>query len=158
MNYGRLDHLFVSNSIDFSKLWSFDASNFNIWKYRIDGNQLRLTFGAEIYDTHENDKIDAIVLEFYDHVGFAGSIEIIGKKSYSGIFTKIIQLNSLNAISKKRIINNNYVDTYKRNVNIVKVKKDTYGLNNQIVRYKGIENGWEITTDSVLQGPDQGTD
>ena len=157
MNYGRLDHLSVSNSIDFSKLWSFEASNFNIWKYRIDGNQLRLTFGTEIYDTHENDKIDAIVLEFYDHVGFAGSIEIIGKKSYSGIFTKIIQLNSLNAISKKRIINNKYVDTYKRNVNIIK-SGDTYKLNNQTVKYVGIEKGWEITTDSVLQDPDQGSD
>jgi hypothetical protein len=157
MNYGRLDHLFVSNSIDFSKLWSFDASNFNIWKYRIDGNQLRLTFGAEIYDTHENDKIDAIVLEFYDHIGFAGSIEIIGKKSYSGIFTKIIQLNSLNAISKKRIINNKYVDTYKRNVNIIK-SGDTYKLNNQTVKYVGIERGWEITADSTSQDPDQGAD
>jgi hypothetical protein len=119
MNYGKLNHLATSNTINFNNLWNFEDSEFTTWKYRIDGNQLRLTFGAEILDTFENDKVDALILEFYDHRGFAGSIEIIGKKSYSGIFTKIIELNSLNAISKNRIINNKYSNTFKRNVNII---------------------------------------
>jgi hypothetical protein len=51
MSYGKLDWLSVQNTIDFSKLHNFNLSTFNTWKYRIDGNQLRLTFGAEVYDT-----------------------------------------------------------------------------------------------------------
>jgi hypothetical protein len=90
MNYGKLDHLAVSNTVDFSKLNDFSKSNIHTWKYRIDDNQLRLTFGADIYDTYETDKVDALILEFYDLYGFAGSVEINNKKSYSGTFTKLI--------------------------------------------------------------------
>jgi hypothetical protein len=100
MRFGRLDHLAVSNTVDFGKLHAFKKSNFNTWKYHIDGNQLRLTFGAEVFDTFEENKVDALILEFYDHRGFAGSLEINNKKSYSGIFTKIITLNSYNELSK----------------------------------------------------------
>jgi hypothetical protein len=42
-----------------------------------------LTFGAEVYDTFETDKVDGLILEFYDFRGFAGSLEINNKKSYS---------------------------------------------------------------------------
>ena len=38
MNYGKLDHLAVSNTVDFSKLHAFNQSDFNTWKYHIDGN------------------------------------------------------------------------------------------------------------------------
>jgi hypothetical protein len=38
--------------------------------------------------------------------GFAGSLEIIDKKSYSGIFTKVIPLNSFKALSRNKIIQN----------------------------------------------------
>jgi hypothetical protein len=38
MEYGRLDHLAVSNTIDFTHLHDFAQSKFNIWKYHIDGN------------------------------------------------------------------------------------------------------------------------
>jgi hypothetical protein len=95
MNYGKLDHLAVSNTVDFSKLHAFNQSKFTTWKYRIDNNQLRLTFGADVYDTYETNKVDGLVLEFYDCWGFAGSIEIVDKKAYSGVFTKVIPLNSL---------------------------------------------------------------
>lgn len=118
MNYGRLDHLAVSSTVDFSKLHAFNQSDFTTWKYHIDGNQLRLTFGAEIFDTYETDKVDGLVLEFYDVWGFAGSIEITDKKSYSGIFTKIIPLNSLGALSKNRIEGRTYNANFKRNINI----------------------------------------
>jgi hypothetical protein len=136
MDYGRLDHLAVSNTIDFSKLHNFDQSNFSTWKYRIDGNQLRLTFGADIYDMfigNEEDsqvsKVDALVLEFYDLWGFAGSLEITGKKSYSGIFTKLLTLNTLGALSSKKIIGSvgsggvitgGYTYDYCHNIGIVK--------------------------------------
>ena len=135
MDYGRLDWLAVSNTIDFSNLHNFDQSNFNTWKYRIDGNQLRLTFGADIYDTFvdeissDRSKVDALVLEFYDLWGFAGSIEISGKKAYSGIFTKLLALNTLGALSTKKIVGTvhsngeiigNYSSDYCRNISIIK--------------------------------------
>ena len=118
MNYGKLEHLAVSNTIDFSKLHAFNQSNFHTWKYRIDNNQLRLTFGCDVYDTYETDKVDAIILEFYDCWGFAGSLEIVDKKSYSGVFTKIIPLNSFRALSRKKISGNAITERYKRNINL----------------------------------------
>jgi hypothetical protein len=119
MNYGKLDHLAVSNTVDFSKLHAFNQSDFTTWKYRIDNGQLRLTFGADIYDTYEEYKVDGLILEFYDCWGFAGSIEITDKKSYSGIFTKIITLDSLGALSKKKILNYSQHTNFVRNINIV---------------------------------------
>jgi hypothetical protein len=38
MNYGKLDHLAVSNTISFDKLHDFERSDFNVWKYKIDDN------------------------------------------------------------------------------------------------------------------------
>ena len=64
---------------------------------------MRLTFGAEIFDSAETHKVDALVLEFYDLWGFVGSLEITDKKSYSGLFTKIIQLNTLSELNKTQI-------------------------------------------------------
>jgi hypothetical protein len=118
MNYGKLKHLSISNTVDFSNLHAFEQSNFNEWRYHIDGNQLRLTFGAEVFDTHEDNKADGLVLEFYDLWGFAGSLEINNKKSYSGTFTKLIQLNTVGSLSKNKINGNSYNTSYKRNVNI----------------------------------------
>ena len=145
MEYGRLEHLAVSNTIDFSNMRDFNKSNFNTWKYRIDGNQLRITFSTDIYDTFEEDKVDALVLEFYDHRGFAGSLEISGKKSYSGQFTKILYLNTVDALSKNKINNakDNYITDFKRNINIIK-KSNKYYLNDDPVNYIDDEKGWVI--------------
>ena len=142
MNYGRLDHLAVSNTVDFSKLHAFNQSDFTTWKYHIDGNQLRLTFGADIYDTYETYKVDGLILEFYDLWGFAGSLEISNKKSYSGIFTKIISLNTLHALSSKNRLGVNY----KHNINIQKIDEDTYTCGN-VSTYFDSENGWSISDD-----------
>lgn len=142
MNYGKLQHLAVSNTVDFSKLHAFNQSNFNTWKYRIDDNQLRLTFGADIYDTYETYKIDGLILEFYDCWGFAGSIEITDKKSYSGIFTKIIPLNSLKAISRKKVIENTYSESYTHNINITETKNGEYQFNDIRVTYENNIKGW----------------
>lgn len=141
MDYGRLDSLAVSNTVDFSKLHLFDQSNFTIWKYHIDGNQLRLTFGAEIYDTYEVDKVDGLVLEFYDLWGFAGSLEISNKKAYSGVFTKIIPLNTLNALSKKKISGSETLELFKRNTNI-KPQDDKLMFNSKEVVYADHIQGW----------------
>ena len=148
MNYGRLDHLAVSNTVDFSKLHAFNQSTFDIWKYHIDGNQLRLTFGADIYDTYETDKVDGLILEFYDLWGFAGSLEITDKKSYSGIFTKVLSLNTLNTLSKNKIKGSDYIDTYSRNINILE-NKDASGIGVGTFHLNGSEvvfdfdNGWK---------------
>ena len=151
MNYGKLQHLAVSNTVDFSKLNAFNQSTFSTWKYIIEGNQLRLTFGADVYDTYEMYKVDGLFLEFYDSWGFAGSIEITNKKSYSGIFTKVINLNSLLEIGNKPITGVNYG----HNINIVekrdaegKIVKDQFTLNGRDVVWNN-ESGWNIT-DSKL--------
>lgn len=150
MNFGKLDHLAVSNTVDFSNLHAFNKSDFNIWKYRIDGNQLRLTFGAEIFDTYENDKVDALVLEFYDLRGFAGSLEIVGKKSYTGMFTKILSLNELGTLSNKKISGNKYVTTYAKNVNIFEDSTGNFTYAGKPVNYVDSEIGWAYDDDSPL--------
>ena len=147
MNYGKLQHLAVSNTVDFGKLHAFNQSTFSTWKYRIDNNQLRLTFGADVYDTYETNQVDGLVLEFYDCWGFAGSLEIVDKKSYSGIFTKIISLNSHKALSRKRILENDYSEKYVRNINIKeKFNEETkaleYTFNDKPVSYIDSTEGW----------------
>lgn len=146
MSYGRLDHLAVSNTVDFSKLHAFNQSNFNVWKYYIDDNQLRLTFGAEIFDTYETDKVDGLVLEFYDLWGFAGSLEITDKKAYSGVFTKIIPLNALGSLSKNRVEGNRYINTFKRNINITESLEnpEEFTFNGKPVSFRGYSQGWNV--------------
>lgn len=150
MNYGKLKHLSVSNTVDFSNLHAFEQSNFNEWRYHIDGNQLRITFGAEIFDTHEDYKVDGLILEFYDLWGFAGSLEINNRKSYSGTFTKLLSLNTIGALSKNRILNGNYDNNFKRNVNIYQSTKDgktIYKYLDKEVVYSD-EGGWTGVIDS----------
>lgn len=154
MNYGKLQHLSISNTVDFGKLHAFNQSDFTVWKYRIDDNQLRLTFGADIYDTYETNKVDGLILEFYDCWGFAGSIEITDKKSYSGIFTKIIPLNSLQAIKKKYVTGKNeYSENFIHNINIKNKnskKENVLNLNDKEVVYSDI--GWSYKdSDDVIE-------
>lgn len=152
MEYGKLDYLAASNTVDLNNLYNFNASKFTTWKYRIDNNQLTLTVGSEIFDTFEQYKVDGLFLEFYDWRGFAGSVEISGKKSYSGKFTKIIPLNTLKAISNKKInyfFNEDgsvsqfgkFIDTYERNVNIIP-DGTVYKLNNETVEKRDDVYGW----------------
>lgn len=166
MNFGRLDHLAVSNTVDFSKLHSFEQSDFTTWKYHIDDNHLRLTFGADVYDTYEDDKVDALILEFYDCWGFAGSLEISDKKSYSGIFTKVLPLNTAGVLSKNRIIGNRYSDKYKRNVNIkdntsqteTYSSDDVFKFNDKSIEWIDAENGWQYTEGDSRQLSDEDND
>ena len=160
MNYGKLPHLAVSNSVDFSKLHAFNKSNFNVWKYHIDGNQLRLTFGAEIYDTYETDKVDALIVEFYDLWGFAGSLEITNKKSYSGSFTKVITLNTLNALDRRMVFGDTQVTSFKRNVNIREMCDENGNVVENTFWYNNKTN--VLTEPNALTGwsgiPDQDND
>ena len=146
MNYGRLDKLAVSNTVDFSKLRDFDKSDFSVWKYHIDGNQLSLTFGANVYDTFETNKVDGLVLEFYDLRGFAGSLEILNKKAYSGTFTHIINLNTLGSIGKTKYVNGNLSTSYKHNVGIQKLENE-YRYKDTILNFNK-DKGWLGLEDS----------
>lgn len=145
MNYGKLNHLSISNSIKFENLFNFEASNFNTWKYYINNNQLRLIFGTEIYDTLSNTKVTGLVLEFYDMWGFAGSLEISNKKSYSGIFTKILNLNQISLSTFKT---DNLI--WYRNINIIKTD-DIYKLNNRTVQKDEVKGWYYIDTKEFVQ-------
>ena len=145
MNYGKLEHLTVRNTVDFSQLHAFNNSNFNTWKYHIDGNQIRLTFGADVFDTFEDYKVDGLILEFYDLWGFAGSLEINDKKSYSGVFTKLISLNDPNALNKRCVVNGQYYTGYKRNIGIAQ-KEGQFYLNDTPIHFTQNE-GWSYIDD-----------
>lgn len=148
MDYGKLDHLAVSNTVNFNNLRAFSKSNFTTWKYHIDGNQLRLTFGVEVFDTFETTKVDGLILEFYDLWGFAGSLEISNKKAYSGLYTKIISLNTLGSLSKKKIHSNckERHEKYQRNINIQTVE-NTFQINGNPVGYVDDVEGWRFSSD-----------
>jgi hypothetical protein len=56
-------------------------------------------------------------------------------------------LNSLGALSTKQIVNNEYKELYKRNVNIIQKYadnkyEDVFTLNNKNVTYVDFLNGW----------------
>mgnify|MGYP006363360753 CR=1 FL=1 len=104
----------------------------------------------------QDNKVDALIVEFYDLWGFAGSFEISGKRSYSGVFTKILNLNAINALNKKRIIYDDSDNTYKysgqdysRNIAIEKKSDGNFYLNNRIVTFKPNE-GWVYNDNKVL--------
>ena len=138
MTYGKLNHLAVSNTVDFSKLHNFNKSTFTTWKYHLDGNQLRLTFGAEIFDTYETKKVDALVLEFYDCWGFVGSLTLTDKKSYSGVFTKILSLNTLRELNPTRV---GSTSIFRRNIGLIKELDGTITFKNEPVELT--EDGWK---------------
>ena len=131
MEYGKLNNLKVSNKIDFSKIRDFSKSKFNAWRYHIDGNQLKLTFGAEVYDLDCDKKVIGLHLDFYDQNDFVGSLSIDDEnRSYSGEFTRILSLDTLNVLNNVRI-NNNHSETvskktFIRNVNIINNGDGTY--------------------------------
>jgi hypothetical protein len=101
MNYGKLEHLKITNTIDFNKLNDFNKSSFNVWKYFVEDGNIKLTFGTEIYDTFETYKVYGLILEFYDNVGCVGSLKFTDKKSYSGVFNKQLALNTKNTLIAK---------------------------------------------------------
>ena len=143
MNYGKLNHLKITNTIDFNKLNDFNESNFNTWKYYVEDDQLRLTFGAEVYDTFEQNKVSGLKLEFYDCWGKVGHLIVNNKKSYSGIFTKYIPLNTANALN---------TDGQFHNVNIKHdVDKNEYNLLvNEEPKTLTYNNKWEFEQDYVV--------
>ena len=154
MNYGKLDHLKVSNTINFANIYNFDKSGITTWKYRIDENQLRLTVGTEVYDATSTDfEVDGLILEFYDLWGFAGSLVIDGKASYSGLFTKLINLNSLKSLHNKRVVEDvsgqEFNGGYLHNINITKNRDDEkYYLNGREVVHNE-ETGWNYCDEKI---------
>lgn len=157
MNYGRLDHLAISNTIKFEHLNDFNKSNFNTWKYYIENDKIRLTFGCEIYDTLSDKKVKGILLEFYDLWGFAGSLEITGKKSYSGIFTKNLYFNSINTLSNKRVYDNDLISTpFSRNIGIIEENNKFYFNEKEITFDSDSARGWIYSDSKLIENSDCG--
>ena len=159
MNYGKLQNLAVSNTIDFLNINNFSASKFNVWKYRVDGPTIHLQFGAEIYDTHVS-PVSALVLEFYDLWGFAGSIIIDNKKAYSGTFTKILTLNTIGQLSNNKVpfIQNigdyhtgDYTNNYQRNIKTIQnYELNKYFLNEQEIKFDN-DIGWRTIDNKDIE-------
>lgn len=161
MAYGKLNHLAVSNSINFEHINDFGESKFNTWKYRVDGDQLRLTVGAEVYDTNAADgNVVGIVLEFYDYRGFAGSLIFQNRNSYSGEFTKLITLNALGALSTQKLEMNDhdghFVTDYQRHISIQKNDDYTGMLDGKKVEWDA-NKGWRYENGDDLELNDCGT-
>jgi hypothetical protein len=98
---------------------------------------------VDIFDTYETNKVDGLILEFYDAWGFSGSIEISNKKAYTGTFTKIIPLDSLQSISTKKVYGNTYDLNFRHNANI-RPDGDTFKVNDSIVTFLDGTRGWEL--------------
>lgn len=159
MSYGKLQNLAVSNTIDFTNINNFSASKFNVWKYRVDGPTVHLQFGAEVYDTNAN-PVTALVLEFYDLWGFAGSLIIDNKKAYSGTFTKILTLNTAGQLETKKVphiqsikgnITGEYSTNYQRNIKIIQnYDSDKYFLNESEIKFDN-DIGWRNSDKSDIE-------
>lgn len=156
MEYGKLNDLKISNKIDFSKIRDFSQSKFNAWRYRIDGNQLKLTFGAEVYDLDSDKIVIGLHLDFYDQHDFVGSLSINDEnRSYSGEFTRILSLDTPNVLNNVQIINNHpeTIDkkTFIRNVNIINNGNGTYSYLGRPC--KKIGNSWNYEYGITIKPP-----
>jgi len=89
--------------------------------------------------------------------GFAGSIEITDKKSYSGKFTKVIPLNALGGISNRKIVDGDYNSGYTHNINIVEDPNKGILYNSKEVIHDN-KLGWRYKDPiKVLENNDCGT-
>jgi hypothetical protein len=61
-------------------------------------------------------------------------LEINDKKYYSGIYNKLLYLNSKKALGTKKINNNSYITNYKHRYDI-HVDGDTYSYNGEVLEY-----------------------
>lgn len=94
MPYGRLDHLGIPLTIDFSKIGT-NSIELTHWKYHNDGLLSTLTYGFSI-NLANNYKVKQVAFEFYDDKGLVAVYKSNEKVSYSGIFTERLGLNGEN--------------------------------------------------------------
>ena len=93
MPYGVLDHLAISNTIDFNK--NQDGSvNLDTWKYYVNADSITLNYGLTTnLKEDENEVIEKVVMEFYDNQGLSASYEIKNQDTFDAKFTEYIELD-----------------------------------------------------------------
>lgn len=93
MPYGVLDHLAISNTIDFNK--NQDGSvTIDTWKYYVNADSITLNYGFNTnLKEDENEIVDKVVMEFYDNQGICASYEIKDQDTFDAKFTEYIQLD-----------------------------------------------------------------
>ena len=93
MPYGVLDHLAISNTIDFNK--NQDGSvNLDTWKYYVNADSITLNYGFNTnLKEDENEIVDKVVMEFYDNQGICASYEIKNQDTFDAKFTEYIELD-----------------------------------------------------------------
>lgn len=93
MPYGVLDHLAISNTIDFNK--NQDGSvTIDTWKYYVNADSITLNYGFNTnLKEDENEIVDKVVMEFYDNQGICASYEIKNQDTFDAKFTEYIQLD-----------------------------------------------------------------
>ena len=92
MSFGLLEHLAVSNEIDFSLIGTkvIQPTGF---KYFASQDLVTINIDSDIYE-EENHKVTEMTLEFYDVNGFCGSYFFENRESYSGNLVVNIPFNS----------------------------------------------------------------
>ena len=93
MPYGVLDHLAISNTIDFNK--NQDGSvNLDTWKYYVNADSITLNYGLTTnLKEDENEVVEKVVMEFYDNQGLSASYEIKNQDTFDAKFTEYIELD-----------------------------------------------------------------
>ena len=93
MPYGVLDHLAISNTIDFNK--NQDGSvNLDTWKYYVNADSITLNYGLTTnLKDDENEVVEKVVMEFYDNQGLSASYEIKNQDTFDAKFTEYIELD-----------------------------------------------------------------
>lgn len=93
MSFGLLEHLAVSNEIDFSLIGTkvIQPTGF---KYFSSQDLVTINIDSDIYE-EENHKVTEMALEFYDVNGFCGSYFFENRESYSGNLVANIPFNSV---------------------------------------------------------------
>ncbi len=93
MPYGVLDHLAISNTIDFNK--NQDGSvNLDTWKYYVNADSITLNYGLTTnLKEDENEVVEKVVIEFYDNQGLSASYEIKNQDTFDAKFTEYIELD-----------------------------------------------------------------
>lgn len=93
MPYGVLEHLAISNTIDFNK--NQDGSvTIDTWKYYVNADSITLNYGFNTnLKEDENEIVDKVVMEFYDNQGICASYEIKDQDTFDAKFTEYIQLD-----------------------------------------------------------------
>ena len=93
MPYGLLDHLAISNTIDFNK--NQDGSvHLDTWKYYVNADSITLNYGLTTnLKEDENEVVEKVVMEFYDNQGLSASYEIKNQDTFDAKFTEYIELD-----------------------------------------------------------------